>query len=401
MSAHEAPVLRTEDITVPQGHLLRRVPMIGAAVGVIAAIGAYATAGGARSFGFSWLYAVLFFLSLAIGGLYFVLIHFATQAGWGIVVRRLGENVACTIPILAVLFLPILALRADIFPWIHELAEKNALILKKAAYLNEPFFLTRAVIYFAVYTAIALAWARWSRQQDASGDLALSRRMRRLAGPAIILVALTQTFAAFDWVMSLDPAWYSTMFGVYWFAGSFVSFFALLILMVVRLRSLGLLKETITLEHFHDLGKMLFAFTVFWAYIGFSQYFLIWYGNIPEETIFFRQRMHGSWSGISFLLAAGHFVVPFFFLMPRTIKRKPAALAAGAAWVLAMHLLDLNWLILPAISPGGFRFGLSDLLALLAVGGFFAAGLSWRMVGAPLVPVKDPRLPESLSFENF
>src|SRR6185369_9610701 len=199
----------------------------------------------------------------------------------------------------------------------------------------------------------------------------ISVTLRALSGPAIIVLALTQTFAAVDWIMSLDPGWYSTIFGVYWFAGSFVSFFALMTLMVVGLQRAGLLTEIIGLEHFHDLGKLLFAFTVFWAYIGFSQFFLIWYGNIPEETIFFRHRLEGSWRAASFLLAAGHFVLPFFFLMPRTIKRKPVTLAVGAAWILLMHYLDVTWLVKPSISPHGVPIGLADVLCLIGFLGVF------------------------------
>ena len=172
-------------------------------------------------------------------------------------------------------------------------------------------------------------------------------------------------------------------------------------LVVVGLKPFKLLDDVVGPEHYHDLGKLLFAFTVFWAYIGFSQYFLIWYGNIPEETIFFRHRMHGSWGSVSFLLAFGHFIVPFFFLMPRSVKRNARLLTIGAAWLLVMHLVDVIWLIVPTIHPEGFHIGLSDVFALIAVSALFKSVLFRLLAGAPLVPVKDPRLPESLSFENM
>ena len=402
MSHGTASAVKSEQIEIPQGHFLRRVPMIGIGGGLVAAILAYATAGSPKAFAFSWLVAVLFFLSLALGALFFVLIHYATQAGWGIVVRRLGENMMATMPLFAVLFVPIVLLMGDVYPWVHEQAEGgNALLAAKAPFLNTTFFVTRTVVYFVCWSAIALFYARASRRQDESGDRAISLRLKRLAGPALIIVALTQTFAAIDWVMSLDAAWYSTMFGVYWFAGCFVSFFAFLTLLVVGLKRWGLLTDVVGVEHYHDLGKMLFAFTVFWAYIGFSQYFLIWYGNIPEETIFFRERMHGSWGSVSLLLAVGHFIVPFFFLMPRTVKRNATLLAIGAAWMLAMHLVDLMWLITPTIHPEGFHIGLSDIFAFVAVSALFKGALFRLLSGAPLVPVKDPRLTESLSFENM
>ncbi len=395
--------IAADEVTIPPGHALTRVPMIAGGVAVLGVVlSLFLRSGDPKQFAFSWLVAFLFFLSLSVGALYFVLIHFATQAGWGIVVRRLAENATAVIPVFAVLFLPILAGMDNLFPWIHEIAAgKDHVLAGKAPYLNPSFFIVRAAVSFTCWSAIAWLYLRASRAQDQSKDRAISVRLRRWSGPAIIVLALTQTFAAVDWIMSIDPHWYSTIFGVYWFAGSFVSFFAFLTLLVVRLKRANLLTRAVGIEHFHDLGKMLFAFVVFWAYIGFSQFFLIWYGNIPEETIFFRLRLVGSWKAVSLFLAFGHFIVPFFYLMPRTIKRTPPLLALGAAWVLLMHLLDIYWLIMPAMHPGGASIGLSDVAALLAVGGTFVAVLFWMLRGAPLVPVGDPRLPESLSFENF
>lgn len=394
--------VRPEQVTIPRGHALSRLPWIGASIGAVGlALSLGLRAADPKQFAFSWLVAFLFFLSLALGALYFVLIHFATQAGWGIVVRRLAENTMATLPLFALLFVPVLLGMAELFPWVHGIAEgKDRVLVGKAPYLNAPFFIGRAVVYFAFWSAIAMFYVRRSRRQDGTRDAAISVGLRRFSGPAVIVLAITQTFAAVDWIMSLDPNWYSTIFGVYWFAGSFVSVFALLTLMAVLLRRAGPMADVVGAEHFHDLGKLLFAFTVFWAYIGFSQYFLIWYGNIPEETIFFRHRLEGSWTALSLLLAGGHFIVPFFFFMPRTIKRKPALLAAGATWMLAMHLVDVYWLVMPALHPKGVAISLLDVAAFLAVGGWFVAALSWMMLGSPLVPVGDPRLPESLSFEN-
>jgi hypothetical protein len=173
------------------------------------------------------------------------------------------------------------------------------------------------------------------------------------------------------------------------------------VLVLVLLRRFNLLNDLVGVEHYHDLGKLLFAFTVFWAYIGFSQYFLIWYGNIPEETIFFRHRLEGSWRAASFLLAAGHFVLPFFFLMPRSIKRKPGTLAAGAAWMLVMNYLDVTWLVMPSLHPHGVALGLVDVVCLVGILGLFVGVFARLTAGAPLVPIKDPRLAESLGFENI
>jgi hypothetical protein len=263
-----------------------------------------------------------------------------------------------------------------------------------------PFFLIRAALFFGIWSFIAVFYYRGSRGQDATGDPGVSARLRKFAGPAIIVLALTQTFAAIDWIMSLTPHWYSTMFGVYFFAGSWVGFIALLSVVVVAMRGAGLLDTVISPEHLHDIGKFLFAFTAFWAYIAFSQFFLMWYGNMPEETIWYKARMEGSWMTVSVVLLIGHFVAPFFYLMGRAVKRKGATLAVGGAWLLVMHFVDLYWQVMPTLHPEGLRPSLLDVAAFVAVGGCVVAAASWLMRRQALVPLRDPRLAESLAFEN-
>jgi len=220
------------------------------------------------------------------------------------------------------------------------------------------------------------------------------------AGPAIIVLAVTQTLASIDWIMSLTPHWYSTIFGVYFFAGSFLGFIALLSVVAAAMRRAGLLDTVISAEHLHDIGKLLFAFTAFWAYIAFSQFFLIWYANLPEETIWYKARLEGSWMTVSVLLMAGHFAAPFFYLMGRTVKRRGSTLAVGGAWLLAMHFVDLYWQVMPTLHPEGVRPSALDVAALVATGGCFVAAASWLMRRQALVPLRDPRLAESLAFEN-
>jgi len=395
--AHEA--LRPEQATIPPGHSWNRIPVIGAGCAVLGA-GACAVLGASnpKQFFFSWLVSFLFFLSLALGGLFFVLIQYATQGGWGIVLRRIGETIFALLPVMAVLFLPLLLGLRDLYSWaVPGAAEHDALLRWKAPYLNVPFFLIRAAIYFAIWTFMALLYYRGSRGQDVTGDPAVSARLRRLAGPAIIVLAVTQTFAS---IMSLTPHWYSTMFGVYFFAGSFVGFIALLSVLAAAMRQAGLLETVISAEHLHDMGKLLFAFTSFWAYIAFSQFFLIWYANLPEETIWYRARLEGSWEGVSLLLMAGHFGVPFFYLMGRDVKRRGWTLAIGGTWLLAMHFVDLYWQVMPTLHPEGVRPSPLDVAAFIAVGGCFVAAAGWLMRRQALVPLRDPRLAESLAFEN-
>jgi hypothetical protein len=398
--SHAAPrALTAEAVTLPAGHRLRRLPLLGAAAAVVG-MGLCAVFGAAHPARFyaAWLVAFLYILSLALGALYFVLIHYAVQAGWGVVLRRVAENLAATLPVFALLFVPIVLGLPALFPWARPDAAADHLLVWKSPFLNRPFFLLRAAIYFVAWSAVAIGYARASRAQDASGDVGISRRLRRFSGPALLVLAITQTFASIDWVMSLSPRWYSTVFGVYFFSGCFVSFFAFMALFATLLRR-GPLHDVISVEHLHDVGRLVFAFVCFWAYIAFSQYFLIWYGNLPEETFWYHARLQGSWKGLSAFLAVGHFVIPFLFLMGRTVKRRGPWLPIGAIWVLAVHLLDITWLVLPSIGQGYF----SPVLlagALLAVGGVVTAVFGWLLVGRPLVPIRDPRLAESLALDN-
>jgi len=391
--------IRPEQVVLPPGHLLARLPVIGAAVAVAGILLGFALRGSnARGFAFAWLNAFLFFLTLALGAMFFVLIQHATQAGWSVAVRRLAEATASTVPLFALLFVPVLLGMGELFPWAQPAAEHSPLLKWKAPYLNVQFFVIRAIVYFVVWSALALSYARASRALDRGAGTGPALAMRRFASPAILLLGITQTFASIDWAMSLSPTWYSTVFGVYFFAGAFVGFFGLLALLAIPLER-GPLHGILTVEHLHDVGKHLFAFTCFWAYIGFCQFFLIWYGNIPEETAFYNTRLQGGWSGISAFLGVGHFIIPFFYLMGRTVKRRPLLLAVGAVWILLMHLLDIAWLVLPGSHPEGLRIGLLEIAAYLGVGGTFLAGIGWNLRRQALVPIGDPRLRESLAFE--
>ena len=403
MSERAHVALRPEHATIPPGHAWNRLPMIGAGAALLGGVlCAVLGMGNPKQFFFSWLVSFLFFLSLALGGLFFVLIQYASQGGWGIVVRRIGETVFATIPVMAALFIPVILGMHDLYHWTHhEAVEKDAILQWKAPFLNVPFFLIRAALYFLLWSGIAWMYYRGSRSQDVSGDPHVSARLRRLAGPSLIVLAITTTFASIVWIMSLMPHWYSTMFGVYFFAGSFVGFIALLSVAVVAMRSAGLLDTIVSAEHLHDVGKFLFAFTAFWAYIAFSQFFLMWYGNLPEETIFYKARLEGSWKMVSILLMAGHFGAPFLYLMGRAVKRRGWTLALGGAWLLAMHFLDLYWQVMPTLHPDGVHVSVLDVAAFFAVGGIFVAAASWLMRRQALVPIRDPRLAESLAFENL
>jgi hypothetical protein len=403
MSHRDIPSFRPEDVTIPAGHAWTRLPLIGAVIGVIG-IGVSLTQRGAHpeQFAFSWLVSYMYFLSIALGGLFFVLTHYATRAKWSVVVRRVAEHVMITLPLFAVLFIPIYLGRHELYHWLDaEAVAHDALLQSKQGFLNEGFFTIRAVSYLVAWSVLAWWFLRGSYKQDATGDPGVTKRLIQLSAPALVVFALTVTFASVDWIMSLDPHWYSTMFGVYYFSGCLVGFFAFMCILTVRMQRAGLLGGAVSVEHVHDLGKLLFAFTVFWAYIAFSQYFLIWYANIPEETVFYLHRSHGAWEQLTLLLAIGHFAVPFFFLMSRAIKRRPLLLVLGSLWMLSMHLLDLYWLVMPTLHAHDPHLSALDFSSLIGIGGLFVAVMGWSMRRGALVPLRDPRLNDSLGFENI
>jgi hypothetical protein len=356
----------------------------------------------------SYLNNFMFFLSLALGGLFLLLLEHLVHAGWSVVLRRLTEWIVASLAWLALLFIPILFALDYLYPWTHPNTQPNdhlrALLAWKTPYLNMRFFSIRVLIYFAAWLSTAWFYLRQSMRQDRLRDLAdsakLSLRMETLAPPAMILFALTVTFAAFDWLMSRDPFWYSTIYGVYYFSGCVVGAFALLTTIAFLLQTSGRLRNTATPDHYQDLGKYTFGFIVFWAYIAFSQYMLIWYGNIPEETQWYLRRQTGQWACLSVLLILGHFFIPFFALLSRYPKRRPALLVPVCLWILLMHWLDICWLTMPESSPAIVPLSWLDLLTFLGIGGISLAGASHWQRGQPLVPVSDRRLTESLRFEN-
>ena len=396
--SHGAPT--RIDAAAYDGRALSSLIGIGAGLGVVG-LGAGLTFGGGAQFSFSWLVAYLYWLSIALGSMFFVLCLAITRAGWGVTARRMSENVMATLPLFAVLFIPIWLGRHELYEWTDpEVVAKSRALAGKAAFLNEGFFFARAVIYFVAWSAIATYFSTQSQQQDQTGDERVSARLRLLSAPGLMVFALTSTFAAIDWMMSLEPEWYSTMIGVYYYAGAVVGSFAFLVLLIQFARARGALQGVVTIEHLHDIGKLMFGFVIFWTYIAFSQYFLIWYANVPEETVHYVHRQVGSWGSLGAFLAFGHFLVPFFFLMPRAVKRQPALLGLAAVWLLVMHYLDLYWSVMPILHPDGVRFCASDVAAFCGVGGFFLAAIGWVASRRALVPLRDPRLPESLSFEN-
>jgi len=364
----------------------------------VAAIGWYTDA---TRFYHAWLTAFVYWLSLGLGGLFFTMLHYLTAARWSVVLRRISEGLMLQLPWMIVAFIPVFIGMHDLFHWTHEDAVASDHLLQwKSGYLNVGFFAARAVVFFGVWAGLALALRRRSLRQDANPRIDHVGGLRKLSAVGMLLFAATVTFASFDWLMSLEPHWYSTIFGVYFFGGLFLAGVSLIALVSLFLRKNGVLNTSITVEHYHDLGKLMFAFTIFWAYIGFSQYFLIWYGNIPEETFWFLARWEGGWKTVSLVLVFGHFAIPFMLLIFRGVKRSLTMVGLIAVWYLLMHWVDMYWLVYPAYLEEGARIGWIEIAPVVGLGGLFFA-LFWRNLSAePTVPVGDPWLENSIKFVN-
>jgi hypothetical protein len=364
-------------------------------------------------FGMSaYLTAFTYCLTIAIGSMFFVIIQHLVRAGWSVVVRRIAELLMMMVLPLAVLFLPVLVAvwvgGGTLYEWTNEnFVEDTGFDAQawanKTGYLNPGFFTLRAVFYLAVWIAMALYYFKGSSRQDETGEISITERLQARSGPALIVLSLTTSFAMFDWVMSLAPTWFSTMFGVYLFAGGMLSAHSALAVGSYVLQSRGALRDEITVEHYHDLGKFMFGFTFFWTYIAFSQFMLIWYANMPEETEWFFDRQEGSWLWISLILIFFHWMLPFAGTMSRHVRRRPTLVALWGAYLLIMHFVDIYWIIMPEAEQG--MGGVTGILASLLC----AAGMSALMLGLVLskagqtgvVPARDPRLLESLQFHQI
>lgn len=280
--------------------------------------------------------------------------------------------------------------------------EHEEVMKQKTWYLSQNFFFGRLIAYFIIWYLVGFTLLKWSTDQDKSKDLAITVKLARFSAPALVLIVLSLTFASFDWIMSLDPTWYSTIFGVTIFAGSMVCVFATLILTFLGFRNSGVLVKEVTVEHYHDLGKLLFGFMCFWAYVCFSQFMLIWYASIPEETTFYHHRWDvGIWKNVSLALVLLHFILPFIFIMSRNVKRNLGLLRIGALILLSMHVIDIYWLVMPNV-PHQSNFAPSwiDVFGFMGPVGIFLAVAFRRLSEFPLVPVGDPRLARSIHFEN-
>lgn len=355
---------------------------------------------GFKAFMHSYLANYIYCLSFCIGGLFFVLVTNLARAGWCATVRRVAEILAANVAWWAVLFIPILAMllltnSGVLYPWNtpgYNLPES------KLDYLNRGWFSFRTIIYFGIWVIAASYYLAKSREQDETGSAEISLRLQRLAGPGIILFALSLNFAAFDWVMSIDPTWYSTIFGVYLFAASNMAFFAFMITVFTFLQKQGRVQKYVNVEHFHDMSKFLFGFVFFWTYIAFSQFMLYWYGNIPEETAWFKHRMEHGWQYVGLFLILGHFALPMLCLLSRHIRRNRTVMCGWAIFLMFMHWIDMSFMVMPNAGHPSVMMWLGHAVCAVGMISVFLSLLLLRVGTIPLVAKRNPWIAESLSY---
>ena len=383
------------DTAIPElAGLQRRAAIVGIAASAVSVIGLLINP---TQFLQSYLMAYMWCLGATLGCLGLGMIHQLSGGEWGVLLRRPIGAASRVLPVLTVLFVPILLGMTRLYPWTDaNLVANDEVLHHKHLYLNIPFFLVRAVVYFTAWNWLVFLLNRWSLQQDTNPDPRIARRMQKLSGGGLVVYGLTITLASFDWLMSLDPHWFSTMYGVLTIGGQGLTAIAFLIIVVVWLSRRPPLRAIVLPSHLHDLGNLMLAFTMLWAYFAFSQYLIIWSGNLPAEIDWYLHRSFTSWRIIALSLVVTHFALPFVLLLSRRIKRQAELIVKVAVWVLAVRLLDMLWLVAPAFHHDGLSVSWMDVTLPIALGGIWLTAFIWQLRGRAILPVHDPEFEETL-----
>ena len=350
---------------------------------------------------FNYLVTYMMILSIGLGSLFLIALEYIAGADWSTPIRRIPEFFAMLLPVLFVLVIPILVFNHDLFHWAHKEAVAEDKILQgKAPYLNESFFFIRTFVFIGLWSVFFWILTKNSRKQDETKDQSLTKKNIRFSAIFVLIFALSLTFTAIDFMMSLEPHWFSTIYGVYYFAGTVVAALAAITIVVVKLKEKGYFAPWMTDDHLFSLGALLFAFINFWAYIAFSQFMLIWYADLPEETFWFLTRWNGGWVFISLLLIVVHFLVPYFALLTQPSKMNPKRLKFIAVWLLFAHLLDIFWLVMPNMGTmkNGYVFSWIDLVFPISGLGLVIFVFTFAAKKANLIPVGDPKLKRGIDF---
>ena len=380
----------------PQIDRLQRNALIVGVIGIAAAAVGYAT--NPEQFFKSYLLAFVYVAAFPLGSLGLMMIHHLSGGGWGMPIRRILEASARTLPLLAIFFLPVVGGMGHIYEWTHlDVVAKDPILTAKQPYLNTPFFLIRYVIYFAVWSGLAYTLSGWSRKQDHEYTPGSERKFRLVSGPGLIAYALCATFASVDWIMSLDPHWFSTIFGLLFLIQHGLATLSFVILMLASLSKTEPMKSIIKPVNVHDVAKLLLAFTMIWAYFNYSQFLIIWSANLPEEIPWYLERSTHGWQYVSYGLLIGQFFLPFFLLLSRDLKRTASRVSKVAIWVLVMRYFDFFWNIGPAMHRESPILSWIDLATVVGLMGLWLAFFAWQYRARPLLPVGDPYLRDALA----
>jgi hypothetical protein len=384
------------DYPIPAGvDRIQKAALLGAAFGLLLCVwGALASPTQLLR---SYLFAYLFFVNLVIGCLSILMLHHLTGGLWGLVIRRILEAGTRTVPLAALLFLPVLIGLKGLYAWADPSqagADKalTRILAHKAPYLNPPFFVARSLFYFAVWWLLAFLLSKWSLELDRGEDLKVARRLRGLSGGGLVLMGFTITFSSVDWAMSLDPRWYSTIYGILFMVGQALSCFAFAIALLAFFSSEKPFSDVVLPQSVHDLGKLLLAFVMLWTYMHLSQFLITWSGNLPEEISFYARRLEGGWKAVGLFLVLFHFALPFLLLLSRSLKRDARLLGAVAVMLFLVRIVELFWIVTPEFGGHGPSVHLTDLAALLFVGGSWLWFFAFQLKGRPLLPVGAPEI---------
>jgi hypothetical protein len=389
------PLTQTADELIPglRRHQ-RRLLTAGFTGGLLSLLGLWLTP---TQFFQSYLTGYMFVLGLTLGCLALGMVHQLSGGAWGVVIRRPIGAASRVLPVLTVLFLPIVVGMHHLYEWTNaDLVAHDEILQHKHAYLNTPFFLVRAATYFLVWNSLSYFLNAWSLEQDRTGDPRLARRMQLTSAGGLVAYGLTITFASFDWLMSLEPHWFSTIYGVLIIGGQGLSAMAFLIVALVWLSRRPPLDDIVVPAHLHDLGNLLLAFVMLWAYFSFSQYLIIWSGNLPEEIAWYLHRLQTGWRFIGLTLVVLHFVAPFCLLLSRRVKREAGLIVIVAAGILIARLVDLFWLVAPEFHRHGVAVSWLDVLLPLSLGAVWLGCFVWQLRGRAILPVHDPEFEEAL-----
>jgi hypothetical protein len=388
----------SETYTAPGTPLpgMRQFGMIAGVLGVVLAVVGFFMSGADRFYQ-AYLVGYTFWMSVILGSMALLMVQHLSGGVWGIILRRPLEAAVRTLPIMTFLFVPIIFGMHSLYHWSHEgITETDAVIASKAAYLNPTFFIVRQAIYFLIWNVISYLLASWSAEHDRTGDPALLDKLSKLSGAGLCIYFITITFAMVDWTMSVNPHWFSTIWGLLYIGGHGLSAFAFGICVLVLLSQTAPLNRVLTSHHFHDLGKFLFAFLMLWAYLSFSQFLIIWSANIPEEIPHYLDRWENSYKYLSIFIVVGHFIIPYALLLSRDLKRNIGKLRVIATWILFARLADYYWHVAPELHKEGLSINLLDIALPLAIGGVFISLFVSQLGGRSLLPVNDPHLDKAL-----